>query len=583
MGRTSFAARIIIISTILIIIFLYIAYHLYVVQIERSTELYSKAKKKYTAVKNIYGKRGEIFDVNGHLFVGNIPCSDIRANPQLVGDKAKCRELAGYFSRKLQIEPLKIFKRLATKTINGRKAQEIVIKNAVPLDVAENIKKEIKDRGFKGIYFYDSIKRYYPKNELLSNVLGFINVDQLKVLPVSGIEKAYNSLLSPIKVQASVFERSRKGIPLTYGNNNLTEGKSGKNIYLTIDEPIQAILEEELNNIVKKWRPKAVYGIMVDPKTGSILAMAQRPTFNPNNRSTMNPDSWRNRIVTDGLEPGSTMKPLIIGKALDMGIITPETIFDCEKGYWIYGGKRLRDSHMYEDLTVTEIVQKSSNIGTAKISLLLGKRRLFHILRQYGFGQKTNLPFQNEATGILRTVNRWDTLSITRFPIGQGILVSPLQLIDAYTVLAGNGKRIKLRIIDKIINKETGFEYKFPIKTEETVLQNPMTIKQITDMMKLVTKRGGTALQAAVPGYEVAGKTGTSQKWVDGAYSHSKFFASFIGFVPADDPAFILLITVDEPQGNHYGGVVAAPAFRNISLKTLRYLDIPETNPIKIK
>ncbi|MCP4179794.1 MAG: penicillin-binding protein 2 [bacterium] len=577
MGRSGYTVKIIFTAVIIIGVFVYLAIHLYNIQIIEHKELYAKAKKKYTAVKRIRGSRGKIYDSNGNLFVGNIPCIDIRANPQLVGDKDNCRMLAGFFSRKLNISAETVFKRLSTKKKGRRKIYEVVIKNAVHLNLADSIKEEVKDRGIKGIYFYDSVKRYYPKNILLSNLLGFINVDYSNVVPVSGIERAYNSVLSPVKSEVSVYERSRKGVPLTYGNNKINTRKVGDNIYLTIKEPIQSIVENELDKLVEKWKPKSAYVIMVDPKTGSILAMAQRPTFNPNDRETMNPKNWQNRMVVEGLEPGSTMKPLVIAKALDLGLVRPDTVFYCEKGYWIYGKKRLKDSHPYEDLTVTQIIQKSSNIGTAKIALLLGKLRLYHLLRQYGFGQKTGLPFRPEATGILRKVKNWDTLSITRFPIGQGVLVSPLQLIGAYTALANHGQRMRLRIIDKIEDAETGNTYKYPIKKEEKAFSYKTSL-EIVRMMKLVTKEGGTARRASIKGYDVAGKTGTSQKWVNGAYSHSKYFASFIGFVPADNPAFILLVVVNEPHGSIYGGVVAAPTFSRIASKTLRYMDIPATN-----
>ncbi|HJO94118.1 MAG TPA: penicillin-binding protein 2 [Victivallales bacterium] len=577
MGRSTYTVKIIFIAVLIIGIFAYLAVHLYDIQIKEHKELYIKAKRKYTAVKRIRGSRGEINDSNGNLLVGNIPCIDIRANPQLVGNKDKCRMLAGFFSRKLNISASTVFKRLSTKKRGDRKIYEVVIKNAVHLNLADTIKEEVKDRDIKGIYFYDSVKRYYPKKKLLSNLLGFINVDHLNVIPVSGIERAYNSVLSPVKSEVSVYERSRKGVPLTYGNNKINTRKTGDNINLTIKEPIQSIVEEELNKLVEKWEPKSAYVVMVDPKTGSILAMAQRPTFNPNDRETMDSKSWQNRMVVEGLEPGSTMKPLVIAKALDLGLVSPDTVFYCEKGYWVYGKKSLRDSHSYEDLTVTQIIQKSSNIGTAKIALLLGKLRLYHLLRLYGFGQKTGLPFSPEATGILRKVKKWDTLSITRFPIGQGILVSPLQLIGAYTALANHGQRMRLRIIDKIEDPETGNSYTYPIKKEEKIFSYKTSL-EIVEMMKLVTKSGGTARRAAVNGYEVAGKTGTSQKWVNGAYSHSKYFASFIGFVPADDPAFILLIVANEPKKSYYGGVVAAPTFNNIASKTLRYMDIPATN-----
>ena len=577
MKRSSFSARMIIIAFVLILFFTGLAVHLYFLQIVRHDKLYSKAKRKYTAVEKNKGTRGEIFDINGHLLVGNEPCMDIRANPQLVGDKDSCRALAGYFSRKLNISPQIVYKRLANKTVNGRKMREVVIENNVPLNLAENIKEEIIERNIKGIYFYDSSKRYYPKNDLLSNILGFVNTSGLKIDPVCGIEKAYNSVLSPIKAEVSYYERARNGVPLSYGEQQYHAAHPGKNIFLTINEPIQEIMEEELDKLVEKWNPRAAYAVMVNPQTGSIIAMAQRPTFNPNDRSSMTPDSWRNRIVTDGFEPGSIMKPLVIIKALSLGLVAPETKIDCEDGYWIYGKRPLRDTHQYGKISVTEIVKKSSNIGTAKISLLLGEQRLYELLSQYGFGKETKLPFKPEATGILRPLNRWDTLSVTRFPIGQGILTSPLQLVAAYTVLANNGKRMRLRIIDRIQDKETGSMYEFPVKVADTVIKNRKYVREMVDMMKTVTEPGGTATRAAVPGFSVAGKTGTSQKWVNGQYSHSKYFASFIGFVPAEKPAFILLVTADEPHGSIYGGVVAAPAFSTISRKTLRYFDIQPT------
>ena len=581
MKRSSFAARMILVTIFIIGWFLYLATHLYYVQIKEHDILYKKAKRKYTAVKKNIGSRGEIFDINGHLLVSNEPCINIRANPQLVGNKNNCRALAGYFSRKLDVSPQLIYKRLSRKEVNGKRRYQVVVKNNVPLDLAGEIKEELQDRGFEGIYFFDSTKRYYPKNELLSNILGFVNSSNIEVIPVSGIEKAYNSILSPIKTEVSVYERARDGVPLSYGKSDLNEAKPGRNIYLTISEPIQEIVEEELDKLVEKWRPRAAYAVMINPKTGSIMAMAQRPTFNPNNRSVMNPENWRNRIVTDGFEPGSIMKPLVIVKALSLGYVKPDTKFDCENGYWIYGKRPLRDTHAYDKLTVEQIVQKSSNIGTAKITILLGENNLYKLFRDYGFGEETSLPFKPEATGILRPLKKWDTLSITRFPIGQGILCSPLQIVGAYTVLANEGKRMRLRIVDRIEDKENGEIYHFPIKVENTVIKDEKYVKEIVDMMKTVTEMGGTAKRAKVPGYNVAGKTGTSQKWVDGKYSHSKYFASFIGFVPAENPAFILLVTADEPHGNIYGGVVAAPTFSTISQKTLRYLDIPPTKKIK--
>jgi len=306
--------------------------------------------------------------------------------------------------------------------------------------------------------------------------------------------------------------------------------------------------------------------------------VAQRPTFNPNDRRKMNPDSWRNRISEDIFDPGSTMKPIAISGAIDDGIVKPSTRIDCEKGAWKYGGKVLHDSHPMAILSVREIVQKSSNIGTAKIALKMGKKRLNRTLRSFGFGSRTGIQLKVETRGIFTRLEKWDKLSITRFPIGQGISCSPLQLVRAYCGLANHGKIPRLRLIDRMKDPDKDHAIKMWSPKPKRIYRNKSTWKTMIDMLVLVTQQGGTATKAAIPGYEVAGKTGTSQKVVDGEYSHSQYFATFIGFVPARNPAFVLLVTADEPQGAIYGGTVAAPTFKNIAQRSLQYLDI-KPNP----
>jgi len=376
------------------------------------------------------------------------------------------------------------------------------------------------------------------------------------------------------------YERDRRGIPLTYGRMQIDQARNGKNIYLTIHEQIQNIVEEELDELYQEFKPRAAYAIMVDPFSGNILAMAQRPTFNPNDRRKMDPNAWRNRMIADIFEPGSTMKPFAVAGALDYRLVTPLTRFDCEKGYWMFAGKPLRDAHYYGNLTVTEIIQKSSNIGTAKIAIEMGKPRLYQTLRRFGFGEKTGIPIQPESVGIFRQPRKWDSLSISRFPIGQGIAVSPLQLVRAYCALANGGHLIKLRLIDRVSDPDTGEISREPGETAPRAYLRRETHQQVLNMLKLVTQEGGTATRAAVKGYDVAGKTGTSQKVIDGQYSQTKYFATFIGFVPADNPSFVLLVTADEPQGSYYGGVVAAPTFRRISQKALSFLNVPPKYPV---
>ena len=268
------------------------------------------------------------------------------------------------------------------------------------------------------------------------------------------------------------------------------------------------------------------------------------------------------------------MKPLVVAGALDRGIVTPETRFDCEKGLWFYGGKSLKDSHPMGILTVSEIIQHSSNIGTAKIALAMGEKTLDEVLRSFGIGSRTGIPLKPETVGIYRPLKLWDTLSITRFPIGQGVAVSPLQLVRGYCMLANGGHPVKLRLVDRIENPATGIEQKMPLEKHNSIFKDPSTHKKIVEMMKTVTGQGGTAKTAAIRGYYVAGKTGTAQKFVDGAYSRKKYIANFAGFVPADNPRFVLLVVADEPNGGIYGGTVAGPTFQTIAERTLKYLNV---------
>ncbi|OGV38979.1 MAG: hypothetical protein A2020_12840 [Lentisphaerae bacterium GWF2_45_14] len=578
------STRIKIMCLIFFVVLAWLAFHLYEVQITRHDELYGKARDTYTSVKTKQGKRGEIYDYDGNLLVGNIPCFDLCADPEIIGDEENCRIAAGIIAKELpELKKDDLVKRLMKKTrnseINGKpvgiKNNYAFIASNVELKTAKDIEDALKKKKIKGISFKETTKRYYPKNELLANILGFTNIDRDEVIAVIGLEKFFNEFIKPSSSEIH-YERARDGLPLSYGwQNKIDDAKDGMNVYLTIREPIQAILEEELDKLMDKWKPRAAYAIMADPFTGSIIAVAQRPTFNPNDRKSMlDPDAWRNRITEDIFEPGSIMKPMAVAGAIDSGIVTPNTSFDCENGAWFYGGKMLRDSHPLSLLTVSQIIQKSSNIGTAKIALKMGERHLYYTLKSFGFGDKTGVPLKPETSGIFRPLKKWDTLSITRFPIGQGIGVSPLQLVRAYCALANGGYLVKLRMIDKLENPDTGHIIKIPVKPGMKIFKNSKTHQQIVSMMKLVTQKGGTATKAAIDGYQVAGKTGTSQKVINGQYSHSKFFASFAGFVPADNPAFVLFVTVDEPQGAEYGGTISAPAFREISERTLRYLDI---------
>ncbi len=543
--------------------------HLYRLQVVRHPELHAKAVSIYTARKISQGNRGSIFDRNGYPLVGNYECKTVLADlhnmPKDTNTRANIMEHLIRFFR-VDVDVL-------SKRFNSM-AHEVVVAKNVDIDIAGQVQK----MHLPGIRFIDGERRYYPKGSLLANVLGFSDENNQGVY---GLEWVWNQELSPKKLE-QVYERDLKGRPISHKSPKSQSPEDGMSLYLTIDEPIQNLVEAELNAMVNEHHPRVAYAIMANPKTGAIMAMAQYPSFNPNERKSMDPAHWQNHMITDVYDPGSTMKCIAIAGALDYSLVNMNTVFNCEKGYWVYAGRGLRDAdHKFENLRVSEIIQKSSNIGTAKIALIMGEKRLYQTLRRFGFGTKTDIGLPNESAGIFRPLKQWDGLSITRFPIGQGISVTPLQMVQAYCALANQGEMMQLHLVDRIYNPQTTDFTAAEAKLKQRAIRSD-TAKKIIAAMTLVTQEGGTATKAAVEGYLVAGKTGTSQKLVNGSYAgHRKYVSSFIGFVPAYDPAFVLLVIADEPSnGYYYGGTVAAPVFNRIAEQTLRYLNIPKTEKI---
>ncbi|MDD3886480.1 MAG: penicillin-binding protein 2, partial [Victivallaceae bacterium] len=553
---------------------------LYYLQVIDHQYYLQRAREVYTTRKTTSGKRGEIYDVNGNLLVGNVPCMNIVADPSRLKNDAERRKLAFLLAHFLKGDRTEYFHALRPTRVrtdsdgkpllnaNGKpdiyESKYAMIARGVPLDAAEKIKAVEKRNRLNVLSYQGGYARVYPKGSMLANVLGFTNVENDRDVPQLGLEKQLHDQMSGSE-GAIIYERSRQGTPLSYGMHQVKECQDGKNIYLTVSEPIQAILEEGIDEAYARWKPKTIYAAIADPKTGAILAISQRPGFDPNDRSTFTPEAARSRIAEDAIEPGSIAKPFSIGKALDWGFVTPNTAIDCEHGRWMYLNRPLSDSHQYDMLTVAQVIQKSSNIGTAKVALLMGKERVYQALRQFGFGTRTGLPFSSETRGRLPEPKYWDGLSITRFPIGYSIMVSPLQMLRAYCALANDGWLPQLRLIDRIENPETGEITRPAVAKPIQMFEHPEAHRQLIEMMMTVTREGGTAKAAAIPGYEVAGKTGTSRKYIMGkGYAPGKYFSSFIGFVPARDPAFVMLITMDEPVGAFYASTVAAPYFKTV-------------------
>ena len=575
-------------AALLVLFFVYLLGRLYYVQIYKHDYYYAEARSKYVTSKTVKGIRGEIFDRHGSLLIGNMPCQDVTATPCNIKSKNDAKT-ALVISRILKIDYDEVLKKISSKTrtetaedgtVKTLPRHYAMIARNVPLQTARQLQEALKMLKLdKGVHFSNGFIRYYPKGQLLSNVLGFTTMNHDEVQAVMGVEKFFNRQLRSDSGKTT-FERSRDGRQLSDEPLKQEISRDGMNLYLTIDEPIQAILEEELDAACEKWRPKAVYAIMADPATGNILAMAQRPSFDPNDRNSEDQSVYRTRVIGDIFEPGSIMKPLTVAGALDYGVVNPHTKVDCEKGIWFYRGSRLTDTHNYGMQDVTGVIRKSSNIGTAKIAILMGEQRLYRTLKRFGLGSKCGLPLTPETLGILRPPSRWDALSISRFGMGYGVAITPVQMLRAYCALANRGKLPKLRLLDRVEDPQTGVVMEKPYEPVSNIYTSPSTGDTIVDMMVTVTEKGGTATRAAIPGYRVAGKTGTARKIENGHYV-TKYFASFVGFVPAEKPAFVLLLTFDEPKGSIYGGTVAAPAWRAIAERTLKYMNVAPTVPVE--
>jgi cell division protein FtsI (penicillin-binding protein 3) len=355
------------------------------------------------------------------------------------------------------------------------------------------------------------------------------------------------------------------------------EPQQGADVYLTIDQQIQHFAEKALDNLNTKYHPKAAWAIVQNVRTGEILAMASFPTFNLNRFSTAPAEWMRNRAINYTYEPGSTMKAMVIASALDCGAVRDTDIFDCENGQWYYAGKVLHDSHPEGRLTVADIIKKSSNIGAAKIALQMGNEKVYQALRAFGFGVRAGLDLPGEDAGILWKTDRWSKLSVTRIAMGHEVLVTSLQILSAVGAIANDGIRMRPLIIRKVVDSK-GDTLLAPLPEELSRPIRPETAAQMRRLLARVTQPGGTGTQAALHGYLVAGKTGTAQKvnLEEGGYYGNKYIASFVGFLPVENPAISIIVVADEPQqGGYYGGTVCAPYFREIADQTVRYLRIP--------
>jgi cell division protein FtsI (penicillin-binding protein 3) len=554
--RNSVQLRLYLLGGILLVWFAAIAFRLVNLQIFQYGEFEARAQHQQQRTVEISAKRGIIYDRAGHELAMSINVDSGFAVPSEIPDLATTISLITRITKEDPREILAKCKASHSFCWVARKADA---------ETAERIKA----LNLKGIYFEKEAKRFYPKRELAAQVLGYVGMDDEGL---SGIEREYDGRLhgKPGRILIQVDARRK--------NFDRVEKPPdpGENVILTIDQNVQYIAEKELEAAMSQTHAAAGTVIIEDPRTGEILALANRPTFNPNLSRHIRPESLEDRAVSDVYEPGSTFKLVTLSAALDEHLTSPNELIDCQMGSIVINGRRIHDWKPFGVMPVSDVLAWSSDVGAIKVGLKLGDERLYKYIRAYGFGQQTGIELPAETRGLAKPLSRWSKVSIGAIAMGQEIGVSPVQLAAMVSTIANDGVWVAPRIVATTTRpRSTPQMVLFQPQVERRVL-SPMTAAQMKQMMQGVVLHG-TGRKTVLAGYSSGGKSGTAQK-VDpatGTYSRSKYIASFAGFAPTNNPAITLAVILDSPVGSHHGGVVAGPVFQRIAQQVLEYLHIP--------
>ncbi len=512
----------------------------------------------------IQARRGAICDRNGTPLATSLAQEVLCIIPSKINGAA---ELAATLSSHVGISAGKIVEKIK----KAKKAERYLFYLKRGIDVKKAA--EIAALNLDGVEFQSESTRRYPKGSLAANLIGFANVDNKGL---EGIELRHDSALAGEPGEVIVVKDSsmREMAALA---KTVKDVRDGSRIVLTIDENIQYSTEKALDAIVEKYSPESATAVVIDPKTGQVLAMAGRPTFDPNRPSTFRAENLRNRAVTDTFEPGSAFKPIAAAAALDRGVIVPEDRVFCENGAWRYYRHTFHDVHPLGDITFAEVMAESSNIGMIKVATMMAPETFYAYIKKFGFGSPTGINWPGEPNGTVHPPSVWSGLSMGSIAIGQEISMTTLQLAVAYAAIANKGRMMRPYVISEIIDEnDNPRERNNPAFVRQVI--RPETAETLTTMLEGVVETG-TGRSARIEGYRVAGKTGTAQKpdLDAGGYYRDKYVAVFAGFVPADDPVASIVVVVDSPQGEYYGSKVAAPAFRQIAKAIINYMEIPPT------
>jgi cell division protein FtsI (penicillin-binding protein 3)/stage V sporulation protein D (sporulation-specific penicillin-binding protein) len=545
-------------------------------------EMYrEEALKMHTDVVPIAPRRGSVLDAHGRILAQTVMVTDLRIDGRVASERPEevvaVAAVLGWPESQLQayIQP-------------GNRYQLLV--NDLPDAVEENLRKLRP----KSLIFQERSLRIYPNAHEGSHVIGFSNEVETKneawKLPIKvevgmdGMERVMDAYLRGTPGERRIVRDARRKEIAGYRQSDLRP-RNGLNVVLTLDQGVQHIIETEADRIVKEYNPAAVHIIVMRPATGEILGLTNRPTYDPNNRASMSPANLRNAAVQDVYEPGSTFKTITLAAALGERIAELATPVFCDNGSYFYAGYELKDVHPYGSLSLKDAYAKSSNIAFAKIGLALGDEKLYRAMRQFGFGQLTQMEGQalhGEQRGMLRPPNYWSKISLTRLPIGYELSTTNLQMTTAIAAIANEGKLMEPRFVKAVADDQGRLVKQFlPRVVRQAVSRE--TAAQVVEAMKEVVATG-TGKEARLPkpldAFTVAGKTGTSRKFVAGGYESGSYYASFIGMVPAEKPEFVVSILVDDPDGKKfYGGSVAAPAFRNVANGVIQALNLSPPIP----
>jgi len=514
--------------------------------------LQAKGESRYGRTLEMSAHRGMITDRHGEPLAVSTPVESVWASPS--GAEVPADKRAP-LAKALGLSVVELDQKLS-----ARERDFVWLKRQLPPEKA----REVMRLAIPGVFVDREYRRYYPAGDVASHLIGFTDLDDRGR---EGVELAFQEQLAG-KTGSRRVIRDRKGRVIE-DVEGVRAPQQGRDVALSIDLKLQYLAYRELKNAVAMHRARAGSIVVLDVQTGEVLALANFPTYNPNNRAQYDTEHARNRALVDLFEPGSTLKPFTVAAAIEDGLVRPDSLIQTAGGALTIGSRTIHDAHAGGNLTVSQVIQKSSNVGTARMALAMTSRRMWEALSSVGFGTVPKLGFPGEAGGRLRGHQSWKPIEQATMSYGHGISVSLVQLARAYTVFCTDGELLPLTLLRR---------------TEPVVgvpVIAPETARQLRAMLQLVTQTGGTAPRGQVVGYSVGGKTGTAHKLVDGRYAPDRYASSFVGFAPASAPRLIVAVMIDEPSaGQHYGGVVAAPVVSSVLSGALRVLSVPPDLPI---